>query len=186
MESWIETYGYVAVLVGTFVEGETVLVLAGFAAHRGYLYLPLVILVSFVGTLAGGQVLFLLGRFRRDAVLELFPSWRTRLIQVRAMAHRHADLLTLLFRFLWGIRALTPFVLGLGGMSAKRFLVLNAVGGIIWATAFGIAGFYVGEAVKSVLGEVKRFEGIIAVVIAVAGAAAWAVHFGRRNRRLRS
>jgi hypothetical protein len=33
----IQNYGYVAVFLGTLLESETVLVLAGFAAHRGYL-----------------------------------------------------------------------------------------------------------------------------------------------------
>jgi membrane protein DedA with SNARE-associated domain len=40
LESLIDTYGYPAVLVGTFFEGETVLVLGGFASHRGYLACP--------------------------------------------------------------------------------------------------------------------------------------------------
>jgi membrane protein DedA with SNARE-associated domain len=51
LESIIETYGYWALLVGTFFEGETVLVLGGFAAHRGYLTLPWVILAAFIGSL---------------------------------------------------------------------------------------------------------------------------------------
>ncbi len=63
LESFIQTYGYLALLVGTFLEGETILVLAGFAAHLGYLNLPWVILVAFVGTLSGDQLFFYLGRW---------------------------------------------------------------------------------------------------------------------------
>ena len=33
----IASYGYYALFVGTFLEGETVLIAAGFAAHRGIL-----------------------------------------------------------------------------------------------------------------------------------------------------
>jgi membrane protein DedA with SNARE-associated domain len=40
LEPFVEAYGYLAVLAGTFVEGETILVLGGFAASRGYLGLP--------------------------------------------------------------------------------------------------------------------------------------------------
>ena len=40
LESLIDTYGYLTILIGTFLEGETILVLGGFAAHRGYLHLP--------------------------------------------------------------------------------------------------------------------------------------------------
>jgi len=43
LESVIDTYGYVAVLIGTCLEGETILVLGG----RGYLALPWVIVAAF-------------------------------------------------------------------------------------------------------------------------------------------
>ena len=36
LEPLVSTYGYPALLVGTFLEGETILVIAGFLAHRGY------------------------------------------------------------------------------------------------------------------------------------------------------
>ena len=69
LESLIDTYGYLAILVGTFFEGETVLVLGGFAAHRGYLDLPGVILAAFVGTLLGDQLFFVLGRWHSEKIL---------------------------------------------------------------------------------------------------------------------
>ncbi|HYB20914.1 MAG TPA: hypothetical protein VEH09_08285 [Thermodesulfobacteriota bacterium] len=39
-ERLFDTYGYWAILVGTFFEGETVLILGGFVASQGYLNLP--------------------------------------------------------------------------------------------------------------------------------------------------
>ena len=48
LESIVENYGYAALLVGTFLEGETILVIAGFLAHRGYLHLPWVFIVAFL------------------------------------------------------------------------------------------------------------------------------------------
>ncbi|MBW2474086.1 MAG: hypothetical protein JRE56_05770 [Deltaproteobacteria bacterium] len=53
MESYIEHFGYLAILIGTFLEGETILILGGFAAHRGYLDLSLVIISAFIGTVFG-------------------------------------------------------------------------------------------------------------------------------------
>jgi membrane protein DedA with SNARE-associated domain len=55
-ETAISTYGYVAIAIGGFFEGETILVLAGFAAHRGHLHLPWVIVWGFLGTLCGDQL----------------------------------------------------------------------------------------------------------------------------------
>jgi len=42
----IDTYGYWAVFIGAFLEGETILALAGLAAYREYLDLRWVILVA--------------------------------------------------------------------------------------------------------------------------------------------
>ena len=55
----IENYGYAAILVGTFLEGETILVLAGLAAQLGYLTLSGVILAAFLGSLSGDQLFFI-------------------------------------------------------------------------------------------------------------------------------
>jgi membrane protein DedA with SNARE-associated domain len=57
-ENVIIQFGYPAILVGTFLEGETILVIAGMAAHRGYLDLPVVIGAAFIGTLFGDQLFF--------------------------------------------------------------------------------------------------------------------------------
>ena len=35
LQSFVDTYGYMAIMVGTFFEGETILVLGGFMPHRG-------------------------------------------------------------------------------------------------------------------------------------------------------
>ena len=62
IQTLIQNYGYWAVFVGTFIEGETILLLGGFAAHRGYLALPWVIVAAFFGSLCGDQLFFFLGR----------------------------------------------------------------------------------------------------------------------------
>ena len=54
--------GYLAILTGTVIEGETVLIAAGFAAQRGYLSLPLVLLAAWVGAASGDHFFFALGR----------------------------------------------------------------------------------------------------------------------------
>ncbi|MGW8187802.1 MAG: DedA family protein [Desulfobacterales bacterium] len=78
LESLIEKFGYLAVLLGTFLEGETILVLGGFAAHRGYLLLAGVILTAFCGSLMGDQLFFFLGRRNSRAFLDRRPLWKAR------------------------------------------------------------------------------------------------------------
>lgn len=79
LEHLIEQYGYIAILIGTFLEGETILILGGIAAKLAYLKLPWVIFWSFVGTLCGDQLFFFLGRFHGQSFLNKRPSWQSRL-----------------------------------------------------------------------------------------------------------
>jgi membrane protein DedA with SNARE-associated domain len=87
-------------------EGETIVVIAGYAAHRGYLSPVGVAAAAFAGSLAGDQVAFLLGRRFSAGVLTRRPSWAQRVSQLRAWFDRHATLLMVGFRFVYGIRAL--------------------------------------------------------------------------------
>ena len=54
--------GYAALFIGTLLEGETVVFLAGLAAHHGYLWFPVVLAVSVVGGFLSDQILFHVGR----------------------------------------------------------------------------------------------------------------------------
>ena len=47
LESFLAKYGYIAILLGTAFEGETIMIMGGFSAHRGYLeLLPWVVLAG--------------------------------------------------------------------------------------------------------------------------------------------
>ena len=76
LEILVSAYGYPALFIGTFLEGETILVIAGFLAHRGYLELPWVIVIAFLGTFSGDQFYFWLGRTKGVRFLTRRPSYR--------------------------------------------------------------------------------------------------------------
>ncbi len=61
LEALISTYGYIAIAIGTFLEGEIMLLLGSFAAHRGYLELIWVLISAYLGTFLNSQVLFYIG-----------------------------------------------------------------------------------------------------------------------------
>lgn len=183
MEEFLRNYGYWAVLLGTFLEGETVLVLAGFAAHRGYLQLDAVIAVAFLGTLCGDQLFFWLGRRRGQATLSRHPGWGRRLVRPLELLERHPVAVILGFRFLYGLRTVTPFAIGLSGVSAGRFAAFNAAGAGVWAVAVGLAGYGFGEAVEAVLADARRYELEAVAFIAATGAAVWAWRIARSRKR---
>ena len=181
MEQWVATYGYYAIFVGTFLEGETILVIGGFLAHRGYLALPGVVVAAFLGTLFGDQLYFYIGRLKGIPLLERRPAWKRKSERLLKLLRRNEVLLILGFRFLYGLRAVTPFLIGASGISPLRYTLLNVTGAAIWAVAIGTAGYLMGHALELVLDEVKRYELWILAAIAGIAAVAWLVRRVRHD-----
>lgn len=176
-------YGYLAILAGTFFEGETILILGGFAAHLGYLYLPWVILVAFIGTLGGDQLFFYLGRRHSGFVLDRHPAWQSRLDHVQRLFEHYQTLLILGFRFLYGLRTVTPFVLGRSGVSPGYFFLLNTLSALGWSVAVGIGGYLFGNFLRLILGDIRRYEFESFFGIAIIGGLIWGIYFYRSRRR---
>jgi len=185
LEYLIARYGYPALVAGTALEGETILVIAGFLAHRGYLALPYVILAAFIGTLAGDQFYFHLGRRSGAALLERRPQWQAKAVRVRTLFEHHQIKIVLGFRFLYGLRIITPFVIGMSGFSAKLFLLINAISAIIWAVVISCLGYGFGGFLAVLLKDVKHWEKWIILGMLVAGGLGLLYHQARRRLKER-
>ncbi len=158
MEQLVAQYGYWAVLAGTFFEGETVPVLAGFAAHQGLLRLDLVMLCAFAGSFAGDQVWFWVGRRYGKRWMAKRPGSAAAAEKVGRLLDRWGDGFILSFRFLYGLRAVSPVAIGLSSVSTWRFGVLNLISAAVWAVVVGAVGYLFGDAIEGVLGELKHWE----------------------------
>jgi len=168
LEALIEQYGYLVVLAGTFFEGETVLVLGGFAAHHGHLSLPGVILAAFVGSFVGDQTWFYLSRRFGAGWIARRPALAARVARAAARMGRHTDVFVLTFRFFYGVRSVAPVAIALSGYPYMRFMALNAVAAAIWAVAVGSAGYLFSDAIERVLGDVKSIQINILIGLALA------------------
>jgi len=173
LETFISQFGYPALIAGLLLEGETVLVLAAFMAHRGYLNLPLVILIGFVVTFASDQFFFWLGRTKGNQFLEKKPAWKPNVEKARSLLGRNTTLLFIGFRFMYGLRTVMPFVFGLSKFDPRRFALLNLIGAFLWALLFGMAGYLFGQIVEVVLIDVDKYELWIALAIVLIGVSVW-------------
>jgi len=183
LESLIVTYGYLVIFIGTFLEGETILILAGFAARRGYLMLPGVILAAFLGSLFCDQLFFYLGRKHSQAIIARRPIWKSRVKKAQNLLERFQTPMILAFRFLYGLRTVSPFVIGMSGVSAGKFLLLNAIGALTWAILIGSGGYLFGSALEAMIGDINHYEIKILGGIAATGILIWIVYFYHRRNR---
>ena len=172
--SLIEHYGYFALFAGTLLEGETMLVLAGFAAFQGYLALHWVIPIALVGGFLGDQVYFWLGRKHGAWVLSQFPRLLPVFKRADLLIARYHELLIVGIRFLYGFRTVGPMALGMSSVLAWRFMLFNLLGAAIWASGIATAGYLFGNALTLFLHDLKKVEQTLLIVFLLAGIAIWA------------
>jgi len=193
ISAFVASYGYFAVFVGTLLEGETILIAAGFAAQLGLLDWPLVVMVAIAGGTLGDQLAFLLGRWKGDALIERFPALARRKLRIHGFLERYDVIFILTVRFLYGLRIAGPLILGSSRVPMLRFAVLNVMGAVLWAVLVAGAGYAFGLTINSLIANVERIEEIVLVVILTLGVGLWPLrkfrtqarkHAGIERRRL--
>lgn len=185
LQGFIESYGYAAVFVGCFAEGETVLILAGFAARLGYLSLPWVMATAAIAGFCGDQVAFFVGRRWGPRLF----AWSPRLARARPVIARkleaHSTWVVFVLRFAVGLRIASPIVIGASGLPFLRFMLPNAAGAMVWATLVGGAGYVFGTAFTAMLTHAKHYEEIAFAVLAVVVIAFLALRSLRSQRQIK-
>lgn len=182
----ISTYGYLAVVLGTMVEGEVVLVIAGFLAHQGYMHIEGVMLCAFLGSLTGDQCFFLLGRNKGAEFLARRPKWQARTERIQARLHRHKRTVMLGFRFMYGLRCVVPFMLGSSGFPLRMFIVYNAIGAAAWAVVVGFGGYFFGYALEAMFKDISKYEHWAIGALVVGSLILWLFHRQRDKKRSRA
>lgn len=132
---------YGLAFIWAFFEGET-LVLAATAVGAAVGGIgPWLLMVSvWIGSFAGDQTWFTLGRRYRPGLLRRFPRLEQRVIAALSLPERHGTLFVLSFRFLYGIRNVAAATCGMAGMSGLTFARLNLIRAAVWAGSFVLAG----------------------------------------------
>ena len=175
-EALLHHFGYLAVFIGTFLEGETILVLAGFFSQRGYLEWLLVVFCAFGGAYLGHVFWFWLGRTQGVKLLERWPRMKKHFGKGIRMFERYGAPAIFLTQWLYGLRVTCAVIIGISKISTVKFLVLEAITCIIWAFTIATAGYYFGYTIESVLGRAAHVEkwGLLALVIV--GLGIWGYH----------
>ena len=174
---------YVVTFAWTFVEGESFVLFAGFAAAQGLMSAPLLLLAAWLGSFCGDQSYFWIGRTFGVALLSRRPTWRARVDKILAFLRRYDVGFILTFRFIYGVRNFSSFAIGISGVGWMRFMVLNLIAALIWAVVFVGAGYLSGRAMHRMLGHyAERFSLAMLVAFALVLIAAYVYHRVHRGR----
>ena len=185
LEYIVTNYGYPALFVGTFLEGETILIIAGIAAFEGFIDIRLAIITAFAGTMLGDSFNFFVGRMRGEWLLQRVPRWRTHIDRILLLMDRHSVWLVLTFRYMYAVRNFTSIAVGMSHTPTWMFLSLNAVGAAFWAVSFGMGGYVFGEVLIAVVKDIKSYEMHLLAGACLAGLLFWLYRFLRRRQKNR-
>jgi len=178
---------YLIVLVWTFLEGETVVIFAGFAAAQGLIDPLLLLIAACLGSFAGDQLYFWLGRHFGGPLLDRYPRWRHGVDSALAWLERYDAGFILSFRFIYGVRNISSFALGLSAVRWDRFLRLNFAAALLWSASFVVVGYFLGHAFRAVLGDLARSFSLVMLGVFVAiSITVWLLHRRQRRRQVPS
>ncbi|HUP45193.1 MAG TPA: DedA family protein [Thermoanaerobaculia bacterium] len=183
-EALLERFGYLAVFLGTFLEGEAILVVAGFFAERGHMKVVPVTIYGFLGSYAGHLFWFWLGRRHGVRLLDRYPRMHRRFGNSMRMFERYGMGAIIVTQWLYGLRITCAVVVGISKISLLKFLLYEAISCMIWAIGITALGYYFGTAVQTLLGRYDHPERWGLLVILLVALGMWLWHRRKEKREL--
>ena len=177
----LATYGYLAVLLFVAIEstgipfpGETMLLVAAIAAGTTHqLSIALVIVAAASGAILGDNLGFWAGREGGYRLLRRYGRFirleERRLKLGQYLFLKHGGKVVFFGRFVAVLRAWAAFLAGTNRMRWPRFLLFNALGGVVWATLYGVGGYLLGDNIHRVTGPIGPITLVLAVLLILAG-----------------
>jgi len=154
------------VVIGLIVPGTVFLLFVGFLLTTGFLNIPLIIFMAFLGAVLGDIISYFLGKkgtrfFKKgNRVLKI-----ANLEKGKSFFKRHGRKSIFLGRFTGPLRSLAPFIAGTFSMDFKKFLFWNILSGFLWAILYLFLGFSFGEAWQIAENYSNRAQIIITFLI---------------------
>lgn len=179
IHEFVASYGYFAVFLvvaaesaGIPLPGETTLVSAAIFAGQGTLDIRAVIACAALGAILGDNAGYWVGREYGFPIVLKYGRYlrldEPRLKLGQYLFQRHGGKIVFFGRFVALLRAFAAVLAGINHLSWPRFFTFNALGGIVWASIFGLGGYFLGRAFE----HYARPVGIAALILAVIGAIA--------------
>lgn len=184
ISSLLQQHIYTALIIGSMVEGETTVILAGYAAHQGYAAFWVVAALAAGASFLLDLAWYGLGRWQGPALQARWPALRRGSDILGERVNRRPRLIVFSVRFMYGLRTAGPITLGMVRVPIADVLIFGALSAAVWGTLFAGLGYAFGRAVMHFLHELAHYELLMAGVLAVAGLLFLLYRRARRRRLL--
>jgi membrane protein DedA with SNARE-associated domain len=170
-------FGEALLIIGLFVPSTVALVGAGILVGSGHLGFWPVFWATAVGAIAGDQVSYWAGRMFGDRLKAIWPLSKYPVLMARGedFVRAHGGKSIALGRFVPGVKAVVPGIVGMLGMSQLYFLTVNVASGLVWTLAHIGPGILLGQGL-ALAGDLSGHLFIVLLVLfGVIGVAGWLI-----------
>lgn len=185
--SFIDSYGYWAVFLGSLVEGESVILTASALASQGILNIHYIAIIAFIGTTIADQILYFLGRKYGNRILNSSERMKKASEKAFVLLRKYDTYFIIACRFIYGVRVASAIVIGASGVPPRRFIPLNIISAIIWAVISCYGGYYLGGYIINLFEQSSEFQkylmisvGVLALVSFI-GTSVYKLFFGSKS-----
>jgi membrane protein DedA with SNARE-associated domain len=193
----LDHYGYWAVALLLLLEnigvpvvpGEFAMIGGAVFAGTGRAGLNVVVVgvVSFLTSVAGAEIGYLIGRFAgRELILHYGKYVLIKphhLDRAEATVDRYGGLVVVIARYIVGLREANGIIAGITEMRWLTFTIYNVIGAAAWVATWVTIGNLAGDHINAIYADVNRFSLYVFLALAVllAGYVTWRVLRRRRG-----
>jgi membrane-associated protein len=174
-------FGEAALFFGFFLPGETAVLVAGVVASQGHVNVVVVCVLVVTAAITGDSVGYFIGHRYGEGLMNLPILKRRRSALDRALEglRRRGPIYVFIGRFTAFLRAVMPGLAGMSKMNYRRFLIANALGGLLWGVSFTLLGYFAGTA----LTKIEKYASWVGLAVLIAMVLFFVVfHFVKKSR----
>ena len=135
-------------VVFPFLPGDSILFIAGSVVATAGLDIHLLVVVLVVAAVLGDTVNYSVGHYIGPKAFEKPDSrWfkQAHLRRTQQFYDQYGGATIIIGRFVPIIRTFAPFLAGVAGMTYRKFIAFNLIGGILWISSLVYAGYLFGN-----------------------------------------
>ena len=149
------------------IEGEVGILTAGFLCRKGLLSIEPVIFFAFLGTVLAEQGLFFIGRIYGVRLMEKYPKIFKKSEKAMEFLRQYDTAFIFGSRFIYGIRNISPVIIGMAEIPPAKFIVLNILAAIVWSVSIVGIGYLFADALNLAKDNVQILQIIGLIVLVV-------------------
>ena len=165
----VQDIGPWAIALGSGFEGETAAIAGGVMAHRGIFPIWAAWLACAFGAFVADEMFFQIGRRFRDRPFVTRVRQKPAFARAVAFIERYPNAFIFIFRFLYGLRTVSPIALGLTNIPLRRFATLNALACLVWSAIYTAVGFWFGPTVDRIIIALTPYKTELMIAFPIPG-----------------